>query len=363
MVVPAVVRCRNPNASKEQSFAPPIVADNAGVLALGALTASQTFEPEVSSLLVPVGTLSPDESVCVGRDGYLFLYKGGNDLRLQHDYDPNGELVRNATKRWVDLIAERLETTKIAGTLLYQIIIPEKSTVLPHLAPPGLGPITPLFNVLNEALRCSIEGAGDADIYHNLIDPLRGLIKFGHTPFPRTDSHMTTIGTATVLSHVLRFLRSSHLLSAGRIDSVMEKIDGATARSRMEVFNGDISGRLFSRPVFEMLQACDLSDIHRWGTDLTTRIVAAPDNAAHVGTNIIWSNKSAPIDLKVVAFANSFFERGAAPRGLSWWFKHLFREFHFVWSPDMQRDYITGANFDLVVCQTIERFVYRVPRS
>jgi hypothetical protein len=74
-----------------------------------------------------------------------------------------------------------------------------------------------------------------------------------------------------------------------------------------------------------------------------------------------WRHAEAPLPLRVLAFGNSFFERGSNCTTLSWWFKHLCREFHLVWSKDIDQTVIETLKPDLVIAQTIERFLTVVP--
>ena len=86
-----------------------------------------------------------------------------------------------------------------------------------------------------------------------------------------------------------------------------------------------------------------------------------PPGGGHVGTRYVWKNASAIVPMKVVAFGNSYFERGGDAGALSWWFARLFAEFHFVWDPRMDADYVAAEKPDWVICQTIERFLPSVP--
>ena len=45
---------------------------------------------------------------------------------------------------------------------------------------------------------------------------------------------------------------------------------------------------------------------------------------------------------------------------LSYWLAGWFEEFHFVFSPDLDQDYVDRINPDVVICQTIERFLLHV---
>jgi hypothetical protein len=80
-----------------------------------------------------------------------------------------------------------------------------------------------------------------------------------------------------------------------------------------------------------------------------------------IGIRRSWRCPAAPIQMKVLVFGNSFFERGGDSTSLSWWFARIFSEFHFIWSPEMSPEEIEFLKPDLVVGQTIERFMRVVP--
>lgn len=88
-----------------------------------------------------------------------------------------------------------------------------------------------------------------------------------------------------------------------------------------------------------------------------------PEQGRHIGIMRKWKNKNAPFKYKVIAFGNSFFERGTESTGLSWWFSRLFSEFHFHWNPECDWQLIDSEKPDVVICQTIERFLPRLPKS
>ncbi|MFJ2542611.1 hypothetical protein [Microbacterium sp. NPDC087589] len=62
----------------------------------------------------------------------------------------------------------------------------------------------------------------------------------------------------------------------------------------------------------------------------------------------------------MLTFGNSFFETGDFAGYLSWWGKHLFREFHFHWGPDFDWDLVDELKPDVVIGQTVERFLNKV---
>lgn len=85
-----------------------------------------------------------------------------------------------------------------------------------------------------------------------------------------------------------------------------------------------------------------------------------PSADGHVGLRRVLENPLAPVK-KLLVFGNSFFERGGHPKTLTWWFARMFTEFHFVWEPAFDWRYIDAVRPDIVIGQTIERFLNRVP--
>jgi hypothetical protein len=132
--------------------------------------------------------------------------------------------------------------------------------------------------------------------------------------------------------------------------------------SAREIHIGDLATRLLGVELPEEYPMPGREFAERGGADV--RLVVQENPAeGHLGTRLVWQNLAAPFDVKVVAFANSFFERGGNARALSWWCSRAFREFHFIWTPDLDMDYVRAAAPDWVICQTIERFLLRPPQD
>lgn len=69
----------------------------------------------------------------------------------------------------------------------------------------------------------------------------------------------------------------------------------------------------------------------------------------------------APIQKKVVVFGNSFFAGHLIQSSINYWMSIWFSEYHFLSSAAMSADYIGAEKPDIVICQTIERFLDVVP--
>jgi hypothetical protein len=179
--------------------------------------------------------------------------------------------------------------------------------------------------------------------------------------FLASDSHLSDRGCAILFRGLIQHL--------GRLSNSAATIvaAGLTLLNRDDLFelerivSGDLTRRLFGVPLFESVET-----VSRWlssGIGSTAVLISETKVAiGHYGEKRRWRNPGAPIQLKVLTFGNSFFERGDSPSGLSYWGKLLFSDFEFIWAGDLDLDYIEKAQPDLVICQTVERFLRIVPR-
>jgi hypothetical protein len=145
----------------------------------------------------------------------------------------------------------------------------------------------------------------------------------------------------------------------------MDTLDLSCAEPTLEFENrllrGDLAGR-FPGDQRELVRlATRTSFVGR--SSLPVLVDSVDPSSGHKGIRRVWRNAAAPFPHRVVAMANSFFERGEASTQLSWWFALLFAEFHFYWNPELDEDYVAKVSPDIVVCQTIERFLRSVPEQ
>ena len=173
---------------------------------------------------------------------------------------------------------------------------------------------------------------------------LRGMAEQGEVPFLTLDSHLTPAAALRVFDAVLARMGLAPPFSG--------------AFDREQVMQGDLALRMFGVALPEAFQApgaalqAMLPEPEMLVNDTTGR---------HVQARFVWRNPAAPLAAKVVCFGNSFFWDGGLPQNLSFWFARAFREFHFCWSPDFEPDYVAEHQPDWVLCQTIERFLTKVP--
>lgn len=303
---------------------------------------------EGSSALLPVGLRSLDGSSVLGRGGHAFLTGGSNDVAGLFGRDEADPWVRTLNRRWIDLFLARAEKLGAAGIRYVQLVIPEKVSVLHELAP--FVPRAPSC-LLAQIERGARSEPSLTSVYVSALDVLASPdLEERAELFFRLDTHLTAAGCIAILGSILAALGYPPLAPLPLAEAT-------------EPRGGDLSRRLCGAPLLERYRTLTAESIAALGDDLNLLDAVDPAGGKHIGTRRVWRNRNAPVQMRAVAFGNSFFERGAAPYTLSWWCARHFQEFHFVWSPAIQFEYIDAIKPDLVVGQTIERFLGWVPES
>ncbi len=293
---------------------------------------------------VPLGHLSLDGTAVVGRQGFLFLVGGSNSVLSQYLADPEYPTVVEAADGWLDLLSRRSALCRELGTRYLQLVVPEKLGVLGELLPWTVRAASPLLHRIETGILRTPQLAQAYVSGRTVLDALDLETRCG--TFLRTDSHLSYDG-------ITRILRAT-LEAMGVPAPVQPEV------WKQVVSSGDLAERFFGVPLFETIRlpADSFCDAFSAGLELT-EAYAPP--GGHVGTRFVWRNANAAIPMKVIAFGNSYFERGGDAGGLSWWFARIFAEFHFVWDPRMDAEYIAAEKPDWVICQTVERFMPSVP--
>ena len=288
---------------------------------------------ETCTVEIPVGTSSADKVVVFGEDGYLFVYTGGNDICAQYLMSEDDAQV--VAGQWNALIQLRRERAQAGNFRFLQMIIPEKSSLLPDKTPFQAFPGTPIMRAVSHAQDQWVDYLDVRDLF----DAEEAL----HA-FPKANGHMAPFGTSRAFQVALEQLGFEPPAIAF----------GAPVLTRSDL--GDhFSGMTFYNRVAQPVSP--EIEIYRSGL----RLVECGSTEGHIGQSRTWNNPTAPIKKRVLAFANSFFERGDGPAGLSWWFATWFEDFKFVWAPELDPAEVEAYRPDIVICQTIERFMVVVP--
>ncbi|MBW8911322.1 MAG: hypothetical protein JF564_05430, partial [Sphingomonas sp.] len=197
--------------------------------------------------------------------------------------------------------------------------------------------------------------------YRSFVELLRASYAAGVPPYLRTDSHFRAAGAQLAFYQIIRHLDSRVPAHSEGFETIARLCGHMTAAAENHLLKGDLGERFFGTPLYESDNYGDLAEIQALapGAPVISEIPA--DGLQNI--RLVWRNPNAPCQLKVVAFANSFFERGGGVHGLSWWFKTMFSEFHFLWRAEMDIAYVDEHRPDIVICQTVERFLPQVPKS
>lgn len=283
---------------------------------------------------------SNDATSVMGRLGHLFLYQGSNRLYSQYiEPPPNSDAI---AYEWQSLVAARSSFCSEMDSEFLQIIIPEKSSVLPGLYPLSIKTPTSLYDRLSQLL-CHQQEYFDAYRFMN-ESPIRNYF------FAQTDSHLTSLGASHLVSAILLRLGFQVPLPFPS-EFTTRNLVGDLVRpgpfqdwSEEQIFYSNVSIADHS-----LVDPILISQYN-------------PDNS-HIGISRQWRNESPLVEAKVLVFGNSFFERGGTSKTLCWWFSRIFRHLVFVWTPILLASDIEKHSPDIVVCQTVERFLPVVPRA
>jgi alginate O-acetyltransferase complex protein AlgJ len=284
----------------------------------------------------PPGYVSPDGLAIVGRSGHLFIYGGINDNVAAQ----RGEVQMPISwmDEWRALVTERRTAARQAGRHLVCLVVPEKIAVYADCFPQDLTThnLRPVLRLLDE---------GELPLVYP-VEVLQEAREDGDT-YLLTDSHLTLLGNLQLAAAVMRAL------------GVSTAIDARSA-SQEFVYAGDL-GRHFNPPIVEIRRMAATPSQATIVFDNSADIFSV---GAHVGMRRVFRNDHAQDERTVVVFGDSYSFGDDGYYGLSWFLAQAFREVHFVWVPfGWDPDYLDSVNASLVVCQTAERFVVRVPRD
>lgn len=296
---------------------------------------------EWTSIAVPVGTRSADGAAVIGRKGHAFLLLGSNKLLDLYRQTSANEHIAGRAAEWISLFERRSDTLARVNITYRQLVIPGKATVLSDLFPVAINGPTLLFTTVEEKVGCS-SAAG------NYIFSLLGMLDHPDRAslFGKFDTHLSVMGAIFLFGELLAFLGLAC---------------PACALTDPIVVMGDLSARFVNNTAKNFDFAPAKAEMRAQEELLS--IVSRTEVVGHNGTRVSFQNNGAPIRQHCMVFGNSFFERGASPTGLSWWFARWFERYDFIWSPEIDFDLVERTRPDIVIGQTIERFLTKLPRS
>lgn len=283
------------------------------------------------------------DNVHVGRDGWLFLTAGSNNVIGQ--FSRSG-LMRRRVRAWARRVAARVRRCAELDAQYLHVIVPEKLTVYDHRldglkVAVRLSPAVRLRRALlfrPRARRACLD----------LVRTFRAARDEADLFF-RTDSHWSFAGCALAYREICAAC-------------------GATARDDWPephahlVRAGDLGGK-FVPPITESwpLRSLQRDSVRVHASPIVrAREAAGRADTLHVGSHVIYRNTSDRADpRRIVLFGDSYAH--FAPIMLTVLLAETFAEVHFLWSSSLDWSYVARVRPDLVIGQVAERFMFQVP--
>jgi hypothetical protein len=294
----------------------------------------------VSSLTIPAGLGAADGSAVVGLNGHLFLTEGSNNVAGLYASELTAD-TGAVVGGWADVFERRGAEASRRDIDYLQIVIPEKLSVLnafallpvdgPTVALRGLEPLMAGHSHYLSAWDVLNHWSGDDD------------------PYLSTDTHFTAAGAQQLFA-----------AAADRVDPSLSSIVRRVTNDSCRYLKGDLAERFHGIPFHSRVLEPGPEIFSEYRAGLTMVERHFPERGS-IGRRFRWVNTTAPSPKKVVVFGNSFFSDGSWAGLLSWWGKHLFAEFHFIWDPAFDWDLVDELAPDIVIGQTVERFLRTVP--
>lgn len=278
------------------------------------------------------GVLSPNAVAVVGQEGYLFISNGANHWEQQ--YLGKVKIDPSWIAAWRDMFARRQVEARRRGLPLWNLIIPEKQSVLPEkrwAAPAPDGGRRPLLQLL-PALgpEAQVLYAADALIAARTEAPV----------YFRRNSHWTPSGCCAALLM---------LLQAMGVPVDREALRFAYQRGRG---GHDLPVHFFEEPAQELHGLLAPAGEYSFN-------VGSLADGRFTGMRYGIDNPAAPDARRVIVFGDSFSYDAGFAAALS----AVFREVVFIWSKDVLWSEVESYRADLVIWESAERFLATVPSA
>lgn len=298
------------------------------------------FAEPLTYVATAPGSISLDGSALIGHNGHIYLCAGTNKLSEQFELAIDDPLVQSRADGWSRVFQARAAALEQRGIRYVQTIIPDKVSVVPDYWP---GRITTPSSALR-AIEQRLDGTASYFSAHRALTESPHRIR----TFRKIDTHMTWIGTRLLFD---LFCRSAGIDPPFQGDIHVQHL----------VTVGDFTDRFPGLPLLERVEYPDSHALADAASGMVQTLNDVPDPHHHIGAHVRWHNPKAPIDKKLLVFGNSFFEYRLSPLTLGWWFARAFRDYEFIWNPDVDLALVDAVKPDIVIGQTIERFLPRVP--
>ena len=304
---------------------------------------------------------SNTDHIHVGKDGWLFLKTGTNDVLAQFEHP---EETIDLIWRWRSLVATRERRLRAMGIMYRHIVAPEKLVIyddrldgiaVAPTASPGYR-LLHLDPPLGGRMRRGLRGLyADwrrrrrwRETCIDLMKPMRAA-RDDADLYCRTDTHWTFGGCHLAHTEICKACGARPRPDLADRPSYRVDHDGdlgsafdppRTSPSRTYLIPRD-AVRTYASPIVEVRERAGL--LH----------------TLHVGAHVIYGNDRATDRRRVVLFGDSFSH--VMPYMLTIMLAETFREVHFIWSTALDWSYIARVRPDIVLTEVAERFMTHLP--
>ena len=285
---------------------------------------------DISAFQLQAGLRSKSGVAITGKSGHLFLHGGSNKV---DELFQNNDIHVEKVPKWLALFSARKERAINNNYRYVQFVIPEKQTLLSQQYYRNIDGPSQLLKTIEES---------DRSFYFSIVDAFS---KYeGNDLFFKTDSHLNAKGTYYLFKELVKYLG---FLLVSEPEFIVSK-----------QLTGDLGRKYYPITFWEKFETTN--DIPKSTRQLKNKFI--PANKIHMGRHIHWVNPEALFERKVLIFGNSFCEMGTEQHHLTWWFSQYFSECQFVWSGDFNNKLIDKFKPDIVIGQSIERFLRLAPK-
>jgi alginate O-acetyltransferase complex protein AlgJ len=289
-----------------------------------------------------------EQMVHVGKKGWLYLVGGSNKV-LDYYIRPD-TFSPDLVAAWIQRLKCRLDNARALNARYIHVIAPEKLSVYPEF----FGDELPHFSQA-PAVRfpndCRLAGIEDSVI--DLLPRLRNY-KVAFKLYWQTDTHWTPFGCFFAYEAICEHLgipANRGLLGAiGPYSEILLDLGSKLDPPRREAF-------AMLQPLKKARRIAVNSIVaykERYGLE--------NESGLHRGSNVVYANFSPTAHpVKVVMFGDSFSEY--RPHLLSGMLADTVREFHFIWSLEIDWNYVRRFEPDIIITETTERFMNGVPHD
>lgn len=280
----------------------------------------------------PSGSVSPNRVAIVGSCGHLFIGEGSNNWIAQ--LDGSTAASSESYEPWIDLFNSRSANADDLSVKICNLIVPEKQIVLynffGHEQPPLSWNNRPVKRILN-CLPNDIE----------VIYPAAAMISRQSWAelYWRGNSHWCASGCLTTVELILKNF-------GVHFDADAVSLKRHATRHDLQVHLMD---DLVDEEVLQISTIGTFSEVKR----------PYASTGSHSGSQYVIRNPAAEVNSTLVIFGDSY----SYDAGLTYALSAFFTEVRFLWSKNVNWDYIRDHKAKFVIWESAERFLSSIPSS